>query len=135
MTDLFVHNQPKTEFDIKCSKDCMIRAVVNVTGKSYSEVHKIMYKHGWRATRKKSKDNWELQITKTLEELGFEWCKEVYQAIKGEKRMNIERFVRENSNGKFILRVSKHVTALIDGKIHDTWCKFDKCVYFIWKVQ
>ena len=49
---IFKHTQPKTEKDIKCDGDCMVRAVTIITNSEYSKVHKLMYNNGWRASKK-----------------------------------------------------------------------------------
>ncbi len=128
----FLHRQPKTEDDIKCDKDCMIRCVVNVTGQPYKDIHKLMYDAGWRATRRKSKGNWEDQILTTLDKLGFKYEKISYPGIKGESRMTA---LKMSEVGSYILRVSKHVSVLKDGILMDTWDCSNKCVYFAWKVE
>ncbi len=127
----FLKTQPKTEEDIKCSKDCMIRSVTIATNTPYTEVHKIMYKNGWRATRNKSKGNWEDQIIETLTELGFKYREISYPAVKGQSRMTATTMVNE---GTYILRMSKHVAAYKDGVLMDTWDCSDSCVYFAWEV-
>lgn len=128
----FLKTQPKTQEDIKCSKDCMVRSVSIATDTPYSTVHKIMYKHGWRATRNKSKGNWEDQITETLTELGFKYRKISYPAIRGKERMKATLMPNE---GTYILRQSKHVVAYKDGILMDTWDCSNKCVYFAWEIK
>jgi hypothetical protein len=132
---IFEYRQPKTDSDIKCDNDCMVRAVANVTGEEYTKVHKLMYKHGWRATRRNSKGDWEKQITNTLDDLGVSWERISFQAIKGEKRMTAKGLVKNDPNGKYIVRVSKHVTVLNNGKLMDTWDCSDKCAYFAWRIK
>ena len=132
---IFKYKQPKAEEDIKCDNDCMVRAVTNVTGEEYSKVHKIMYGYGWRATRRNSKGKWEKQITNTLDDLGVSWERISFPAIKGQKRMTAKKLVQQDPNGKYIIRVAKHVAALDESKLLDTWDCSDKCVYFAWKIK
>lgn len=127
----FLKTQPKTAEDIKCSGDCMIRAVAIATDTAYTKVHEIMYRHGWRATRRNSKGNWEDQITNTLAELGFKYRKISYPAVKGQSRMTAGKMTNE---GLFILRMSRHVAAYKNGILMDTWDCSDKCVYFAWEI-
>lgn len=127
----FLKTQPKTEEDIKCNKDCMVRSVSIATDTPYSTVHKIMYSYGWRATRNKSVGNWEDQITKTLTELGFKYRRVSYPAVKGQGRMKATLMPNE---GTYILRQSKHVVAYKDGILMDTWDCSEKCIYFAWKI-
>ena len=126
----FLKTQPKTEEDIKCDKDCMIRSVAIATDTPYNKVYETMYKNGWRTTRRNSKGNWEDQITKTLTELEFKFHKISYPAVKNQPRMTARKMINE---GTYILRMSKHVAAYKEGILMDTWDCSDKCVYFAWK--
>jgi hypothetical protein len=132
---IFEYTQPKGIEDIRCNKDCMVRAVANITKENYSKVHKLMYGHGWRASRKSSKGNWEDQVTKTLDDLGVKWERISFPGVKGQKRMTAKELVKMDPNGKYIIRITKHVAALDGGKLLDTWDCSDKCVYFVWKIK
>lgn len=131
---IFEYTQPKINSDIKCNKDCMVRAVANITKEDYGKVHKIMYSHGWRASRKSSKGNWENQVTKTLDDLGVRYERVSFPGVKGENRMTGKELANLDPNNKYIIRVSKHIAALDCGKLLDTWDCSDKCVYFAWKI-
>ena len=132
---VFKYTQPKGENDIKCDYDCMVRAVTNITEENYTKVHKLMYDNGWRATRRRSKDKWENQITKTLDDLGVKYERVSFPGVKGEKRMTGKTLAKIDPNGKYIIRVAKHVAALSGGTLLDTWDCSDKCVYFAWKIK
>lgn len=132
---VFKYTQPKGNNDIRCDRDCMVRAVTNVTKEDYSKVHKLMYDNGWRASRKNSKGNWEEQITKTLDSLGFKYERISFPGVKGESRMTAKTLIKMDPKGKYIIRVSKHVSVVESGKLLDTWDCSDKCVYFVWKIQ
>ena len=132
---VFKYTQPKGENDIKCGYDCMVRAVTNITEENYAKVHKLMYDNGWRVTRRRSKDKWENQITKTLDELGVKYERVSFPGVKGEKRMTGKTLAKIDPNGKYIIRVAKHVAALSGGTLLDTWDCSDKCVYFAWKIK
>jgi hypothetical protein len=131
---IFKYTQPKGEKDIKCNGDCMVRAVTNITKEDYNKVHKIMYGHGWRASRGSSKGKWEEQITKTLDELGFKFKRISFPGVKGQNRMTGKELSMSNPNSRYIIRVSKHVSVLDCGKLLDTWDCSDKCVYFVWEI-
>lgn len=131
---IFRHTQPKTENDIKCNGDCMVRAVTNVTNSEYSKVHKLMYDNGWRASKRTDKE-WENQITNTLVDLGFSYERISFPGVKGEKRMTAKTLSKIDPEGKYIIRVSKHVSVLDGGVLLDTWDCSDKCVYFVWKIK
>lgn len=127
----FLKTQPKTDSDIKCKNDCMIRSVAIATDTQYSKVYEIMYKYGWRASRKNSKGNWEDQITNTIQELGFKYRKVSFPAVRGKSRMTATNMVDE---GIYILRIARHVAAYKQGFLLDTWDCSDKCVYFAWEI-
>jgi len=131
---IFKYTQPKKEKDIKCDKDCMVRADPDITTEKYSKVHKLMYGHGWRATRKKSDKKWEKQITNTLDDLGVKWERISFPAVKGENRMTAKALAKTDPKGRYIIRIAKHVAALNSGTVLDTWDCSDKCVYFVWKI-
>jgi len=131
---IFKHTQPKTEKDIKCDGDCMVRAVTIITNSEYNKVHKLMYNNGWRASKKTDK-LWENQITSTLNNLGFSYERISFPAIKGENRMTSKTLAKIDPEGKYIVRVSKHVSVLDNGVLLDTWDCSDKCVYFAWKIK
>ena len=128
----FKRIQPKTTEDIKCDKDCMVRSVTLATGESYNKVYEIMYKFGWRTSRKKTDTNWEDQITKTLDELGFKSTKINFPPVKGQSRMTAKNMP---NSGNYILRVAKHVVNMNEGILQDTWDCSDKCVYFAWEIK
>ncbi len=131
---IFKYTQPKTENDIKCNGDCMVRAVTIITNSDYNKVHRLMYDNGWRASKRTDKD-WESQITKTLDSLGFSYERISFPGVKGEKRMTAKTLSNIDPEGKYIIRVSKHVSVLDGGVLLDTWDCSDKCVYFVWKIK
>jgi len=126
--------QPKGPNSIKSNKDCMIRAVVNISGQEYDKVHKLMYKNGWRASRKRSKGKWENQITKTLDELGLKYERCSFPGEKGKKRMTAKTLTKQDPKGKYIIRVAGHVAAVCESTLLDTWDCSEKCIYFAWKI-
>ena len=131
---MFIYTQPKTTSDIKSNGDCMVRAVTLATGVNYSVVHKIMYKHGWRASRRNEKTKWDYQIEKTLSELGFSYRKESFPAVKGQKRMTPETLSNTEYEAVYICQVAKHLVCVRYGNVLDTWDSSNKCVYTAWKV-
>lgn len=132
---MFKYTQPKTENDIKSNNDCMIRSVANATGASYAQVHEIMYKHGWRATRNISKGKWEEQMTKTLDELGFNAIRISFPSVKGQPRMTGNQLKKADKENTYIIRVARHVACIQEGVLKDTWDCGGKCVYFAWKIE
>lgn len=57
-----------------------------------------------------------------------------FPAQKGKKRMTAETFCRRFPSGRYILRMTRHVAAVVDGRLYDTWDSQYKCVYSAWQV-
>jgi hypothetical protein len=49
--------------------------------------------------------------------------------------MTAKTLAKIDPEGKYIIRVSKHVSVLNGGVLLDTWDCSDKCVYFVWKIK
>lgn len=63
----------------------------------------------------------------------FEWIP--FKAVKGQKRMNPVDFCNQYSTGSYICRTARHVFAVVDGILYDTWeQRPDRCIYGAWKV-
>lgn len=108
--------------------DCVVRAISNVSGKHYDEVHALLKKYG---RKDRSGTRWET-CEKALDSLGY---KAVYigtsQIAKYYSKLNsqphepknktLQTLVNELPKGKFVVFIRGHATALIDGKIVDTF--------------
>ncbi len=116
--------------------DCVTRSIAIVTGKPYKEVYDAIntISIDERITkRKKKKSNSRTGVfrktyQKYLESLGYEWIAtmQIGSGCKFHLRSD------ELPAGRLIVRVSKHVTAMIDGVINDTFdCSREgtRCVY------
>lgn len=109
----------------KQSNDCTVRALANVFDMDYDDAYDYLAAAGRKCSRGFH--------FKTLEHPKLKW--EAYQAIKGQSRKTISDFCKEHPEGKWIIRVSKHVAAVIDGVVYDTFeSNPTKCVYGAWKV-
>ena len=116
--------------------DCVTRAIAIVTGKPYKEVYDTIntISINERITkRKKKKSNSRTGVfrktyQKYLESLGYEWIPtmQIGQGCKIHLRSD------ELPSGHLIIRVTKHITTMIDGVINDTYdCSRQgtRCVY------
>jgi hypothetical protein len=118
--------------------DCVARSIAIVTGLPYKEVYDALAKgagsernslgtsarNGIRTSRKWFKDY--------MASLGFVWIPTM-QVGQGCK---VHLAGGELPDGRLVVSVSKHYTAVIDGVIHDTHdCSRDgtRCVYGYWK--
>ena len=44
-------------------------------------------------------------------------------------------FAKAHKEGRYVLRMSNHLSVLVDGCIYDTWDCSDKFVYKAWRVK
>jgi hypothetical protein len=120
------------------SSDCVCRAIAIVTGKSYQEVYdalNTLSESERLGKRKKSNANtgvFKVTYNKYIKSLGYEWIPTMLigQGCKVHLRSD------ELPSGRLIIRVSKHITTMIDGIINDTYdCSRNgkRCVYGYYK--
>jgi len=103
--------------------DCAVRAVANVTGKPYQEIHWLFEKHGRQYQKAVCQD---IAIS-AMQELGFEpvvlesnnWA--FWTKTKKNPKRTLNQVVKDLPKGKFVLYVRGHATCLIDGEIVDTF--------------
>ena len=57
-----------------------------------------------------------------------------FPAVRGEERMNGERFMIEYYRGSYVLVMANHLSCCVDGHIYDIWDCTDKCVYMAYKI-
>ncbi len=122
------------------ANDCVTRAIAIVSGKPYIEIYKAINelakdeRTGKRKSKKSSARNGVFKFTyhKYLSSLGFKWTPTMTIGSGCKVHLRETEIPQE---GKFIVRLSKHLTSVIDGVIHDThnpdrngW----RCVYGYW---
>ena len=116
--------------------DCVARSIAIATGRPYLEVYNTLNhlakseRTGKRKKRKSSARNGVYRSTshRYLKSLGWTWVPTM--AIGSGCKVHLR--ADELPAGRLIVRVSKHLTAMIDGVIHDTHdCSRDgtRCVY------
>jgi len=116
--------------------DCVCRSIAIVTDKPYQEVYDALNdlaKSERTGKRKKTKSNartgvYRRTYQKYLESLGYEWVPtmQIGQGCKTHLRSD------ELPAGRLVVRVTKHITTMIDGVINDTYdCSRQgtRCVY------
>lgn len=116
----------------KCVGDCVKRAITKATGMDYHEVQLALnrYKKITKAEKFNDKKNCYAYVENILH-----GTKLSFPAVKGEPRMNGERFCQAYPRGKYILSMAGHWTCCIDGVIYDTWDCSEKCVYQAWRIS
>ena len=117
----------------KQKNDCTVRALALSAEVDYDVAYDLLKYRG----RKASKGHFFPKQRSDDIAFGYKFIWKSFPAVKGQKRMNPERFAIEFSKGVYICKTVKHVYVVIDGIINDiekvSW--FDgKCVYGCWKV-
>lgn len=107
------------------ANDCVTRSIAIASGKPYKEVYDALNemakceRTGKRKSRKSSSRNGVFKTTyhKYLLSLGFKW---VPTMLIGSGCTTHLRETEIPQTGNLVVSVSKHMTAVIDGVIHDT---------------
>lgn len=110
--------------------DCVKRAIAGAENRDYMEVQRELnrLKKKTGAKRFNDNENWKTYV----KDKGY--TKLSFPAVKGEPRMNGKMFCEAYPEGRYILRMARHLTCCVDGVIYDTWDCTEKCVYNAWKV-
>lgn len=91
--------------------DCTVRSLAIFLGLSYDESFQILKKAG-------RQDGKGFDINSFI--CGFEHEKyEFWLEDFSRENCTVERFIRENPKGEFMVSLAEHVFNIIDGKIHD----------------
>lgn len=116
----------------KLTGDCVKRAISKAANMDYMEVSRELnrYKKVTGAKSFNSDYNPHKYVENVLkgEKLSF-------PAVKGQKRMNGERFCEAFPKGSYILNMAGHWSCCVDGIIYDTWDCSEKCVYTAYKIN
>lgn len=112
--------------------DCVKRAIAKATGEEYKNISLGLNRHKKiTGARKFNSDyNWLSYIEDV-----YGGKKMSFPAVKGQKRMNGERFCQAYPKGRYVLQMAGHLTACVDGVIYDTWDCSEKCVYRAWEIE
>lgn len=109
------------------SKDCVVRAMANVTGMSYEEAHSIAKANGREANSGMSIGDWlPMYNEQGIKLMGiFGTTTSAYAISKLDKSvphykgMTLRNALRTFSKGTYIFCINGHVMTVIDGKIQD----------------
>jgi hypothetical protein len=108
--------------------DCVTRAIAIVSGLPYKEIHDSLTEwQGWDADAGGNRQG-HFNTRKFLENLGFQWV----PLMKIGSGCKVHLRADELPNGKLIVRVTHHLTAVIDRVLYDTYdCSREgtRCVY------
>jgi len=122
------------------ARDCVVRSIAIVTGKPYQEVYDEINE---AAKREKPRDGRKRSSARTgvqkatiriyMKSLGFIWTPTMF--IGSGCKVHLR--ASELPQGRLVVSVSGHLTAVINGIIHDTFdCSRDgtRCVYGYWEL-
>ena len=96
-------------------RDCTVKALTAATGLPYDECHAALAKTG-RKNRKGC--HWYVQGPKAAESLGFNMRRMDRSEYRAKTMITAGRD-RALRSGHFVIQVSRHVAAVVDGKIID----------------
>ena len=116
--------------------DCTVRAIAIATGKSYQEVYGDLFAQNKISNPRKSspRDGGTSMKTihKYLKSLGWEWVATMH--IGSGCKVHLKK--DELPSGTIIARLSKHLCAVVDGIVNDTYDSSrdgTRCVYGYWR--
>jgi hypothetical protein len=111
--------------------DCQVRALATARGIAYNEAYNLLYRiqgeRGWCSfclVEALGELDPRLDVVRRLD----------FPAVKGKPRMTGRAFCAQYPCGRFILRMSHHVAAVVDGVLTDTFDSSEKCVYLAWEI-
>lgn len=115
----------------KQTNDCTVRALALATELGYDAAYDLMAEAG----RKCSRRFHFKKLANTGKANGYQFRWHSFPAIKGQSRMNLATFCESHPQGRWVVRVAKHVAAVIDGVYYDSFAERpDRCVYGAWEV-
>jgi hypothetical protein len=99
------------------ANDCVVRSVAIATGRDYKEVYKelarVMASFGHERSARNSIPNKIVKIY--LQDQGFEWIPTMGKGTGIQHHMRAD----ELPGGTYIVSLSKHLAAVINGTVHD----------------
>ena len=108
--------------------DCVVRAITNVSGKSYDEVHTLVKKHG----RKDQKGTYWNTSVDVMKELGYAcvtfgkgYAAKYFEfhmngnRLPKEPRKTLKKVLYDLPKGKYVVYYRGHATSIVDGGIVD----------------
>lgn len=105
-------------------KDCVCRAITNVTNRHYKEIEKKLYE----IASIFDCDHLCVCCYKFLLDFVFGFTR-----IEEYKGRTIKEFLQDYPYGTFLVRIEGHLTCLRDGYVEDTWDCSDYEIDIVWK--
>jgi len=122
------------------TSDCVVRAISIASQRPYKEVYDLVnsYASNEYKSRVSKKSNARTGVRKStirkmMEDLGFVWT----PTMKIGSGCKVHLIESELPEGRLVVQVSKHITAVLDKVIHDTYDPSrdgTRCVYGYWRL-
>jgi hypothetical protein len=131
-TQIFTDAGRSYSFRPKQKNDCTVRAAAIVFDLPYD----VAYHYLAAAGRKCGKVFPFKQFMESKEVTDFyDILKQGFPAIKGQPRMNVEKFLKLHPNGSYVIKTAKQVIAVKEGMAYDdTPIDYKRCVYTSWTI-
>ena len=118
----------------KQRNDCAVRALAIACRHSYDYVYDICAANGRKSGQGFNLKRMIDEHSGVILGLRLTWIS--FPAQRGIERMNVLTFCRMFEVGRFIVRVSGHYFAVVDGIAQDDGVTYDRrCVYGVWQVS
>jgi hypothetical protein len=109
--------------------DCVTRAIAIASGKGYKEVYDLINNVASKPVARSGVP--KKVVAQVMKDLGFKWT----ATMKIGSGCKVHLKADELPTGRVVCRTSRHLVAVIDGVVHDTYdCTRDgsRCVYGYW---
>lgn len=111
------------------TRDCTVRAIAIATGRPYAQVYDDLLGSGGGRRGVSS-----LRTRRYLADMGWWWAPTMRVGTGCRVHLRAE----ELPPGRLIVRVSHHLTAVIEGIVHDLYDptrQGTRCVYGLWRIR
>ena len=110
--------------------DCVIRAFAVAFDKSWYDIYDALSTMARNmATVPNADDCWKAYID-------MQRVEPIQTIFRGKQKWKDGvAFAKAHKEGRYVLRMSNHLSVLVDGCIYDTWDCSDKFVYKAWRVK
>lgn len=123
----FVYFQPNKK-DLKDNVgDCQIRALCKALDLSWVEAFDLTVPICRELQTYTIFDGAHDKTVEAMKSIGFDYTG--VSNKKGTSRPTVDSFAKEHKKGTYIVKVSHHVVAVVDGKYYDTWDSGYKSMY------
>lgn len=115
--------------DGKTVGDCVVRAVSTAFNKDYLETRRELNRTKRALNYESYADHYFIyDYLKDFERLTF-------KSTAGKSRYKLCEFANDHKTGTYVVKVRKHVVAVVDGIILDSWDSSYLTVYTAWKIE